>query len=419
MAESEAPRATDPVQRRTLGVLVVSQALGGLGSTIGVAVAAVLAEEVSGSKALAGLVQTAQVLGAAVASFLLASLMGRHGRRTGLVVGYLVGAVGAAACVLGGAVRSFPVLLLGGLLLGANSASNYQSRYAAADLATPRTRARALAVVLWATSVGAVLGPNLTGPSGTVAVDLGLPRLTGPFAFSVVAVLLAVVVVAVALRPDPLLVARERAGQVDVVRPGTSWGRVREVVTTHPGVAAGILAISAGHAVMVAVMVMTPLHMHHGGAQLEVIGIVVSVHVLGMYFFSPLVGWAADRFGRTLVLVAGAGILLVAMLLCGTSPMGASWRIGIGLLLLGVGWSCSTVAGSAMLTESTPLAARTDVQGAADLCMNGAAAVAAALAGVVMQELGFGALNLFGALLSLGVLAAVLVARREALGVAR
>lgn len=404
---------SDPVQRRTMSVLIVSQALGGLGTTIGVAVAAILAEDVSGSEALAGLVQTAQVLGAAIASYLLAALMGRRGRRVGLAVGYLIGATGAATCVLGGAVRSFPVLLIGGLLLGANSASNYQSRYAAADLATPQTRARALAIVLWATSVGAVLGPNLTGPSGQVAADLGLPKLTGPFAFSVVAVLLAVVVVWTMLRPDPLLVARERAGEVDVARPGTSWSRVRGVAAEHPGVAAGMLALAAGHAVMVAVMVMTPLHMHHGGATLELIGVVVSVHVLGMYFFSPLVGWLADRFGRTPVLVLGAVLLLLSMLIAGTSPTGGSWRIGIGLLLLGVGWSCTTVAGSAMLTESTPLAARTDVQGAADLLMNAAAALAGALAGVVMDKLGFGALSLFGAVLSLGVLAAIVLARRE------
>jgi MFS family permease len=220
-------------------------------------------------------------------------------------------------------------------------------------------------------------------------------------------------VVQVLLRPDPLLLARERAREARVVRAGTSWGRVREVAGHHPGVSAGILALSAGHAVMVGVMVMTPLHMHHGGAELEIIGVVVSVHVLGMYFFSPLVGWAADRLGRSSVLVAGAVILLAAMLVSGTAPEGASWQIGVGLLLLGVGWSCSTIAGSAMLTESTPLAARTDVQGAADLCMNGSAAVAGALAGVVMDQLGFGALNAFGAVLSGGVLLAVLLARRE------
>lgn len=403
------------VQRRTLGVLVASQALGGLGTTVGIAVAAILAEDVSGSESLAGLVQTFQVLGAAMASYLLATVMGSRGRRWGLVVGYGAGALGAGLCVLGGAVRSFPVLLVGALLLGSNSASNYQSRYAAADLAPPAKRARALAVVLWATSVGAVLGPNLTGPAGRVAHDLGLPRLTGPFVFSVVAVVLAAVVVGTLLRPDPLLLARELAGYSHAGRTGTSWGRVRRALSEHPGAGAGILAISTGHAVMVAVMVMTPLQMHHGGAELNVIGLVVSVHVLGMYFLSPVVGWAADRLGRLPVLVLGAFVLLVAVALAGTAPMGASVQIGAGLFLLGVGWSCCTVAGSALLTESTPLEARTDVQGAADLTMNGSAAVAGALAGVVMGALGFAMLNVFAAVLTLGVLVAVLVSRREPL----
>ena len=403
------------VQRRTLGVLVASQALGGLGTTVGIAVAAILAEDVSGSESLAGLVQTFQVLGAAMASYLLATVMGSRGRRWGLVVGYGAGALGAGLCVLGGAVRSFPVLLVGALLLGSNSASNYQSRYAAADLAPPAKRARALAVVLWATSVGAVLGPNLTGPAGRVAHDLGLPRLTGPFVFSVVAVVLAAVVVGTLLRPDPLLLARELAGYSHAGRTGTSWGRVRRVLSEHPGAGAGILAISTGHAVMVAVMVMTPLQMHHGGAELNVIGLVISVHVLGMYFLSPVVGWAADRLGRLPVLVLGALVLLVAVALAGTAPMGASVQIGVGLFLLGVGWSCCTVAGSALLTESTPLEARTDVQGAADLTMNGSAAVAGALAGVVMGALGFAMLNVFAAVLTLGVLVAVLVSRREPL----
>lgn len=406
-------RDVSRVQRRTLGVLVVSQALGGLGTTVGIAVAAILAEDVSGSESLAGLVQTCQVLGAAVASYALATVMGRRGRRQGLVVGYAAGALGAGLCVLGGAVRSFPLLLVGALLLGANSASNYQSRYAAADLASPSKRARALALVLWATSVGAVLGPNLTGPAGRVAHDLGLPRLTGPFVFSVVAVVLAAVVVAALLRPDPLLLARDLVGHDPAARSGTSWGRVRAVLASHPGAGAGILALSTGHAVMVAVMVMTPLQMHHGGAELNVIGLVVSVHVLGMYFLSPAVGWAADRLGRLPVLVLGALVLLTAVALAGTAPMGASLQIGVGLFLLGVGWSCCTVAGSALLTESTPLEARTDVQGAADLTMNGSAAVAGALAGVVMGALGFAMLNVFAAVLTLGVLAAVLVSRRE------
>jgi MFS family permease len=402
------------VQRRTVRVLVVSQSLGGLGTTVGIAVASVLAERVSGSEALAGMVQTCQVLGAAVASYLLAGVMGLRGRRVGLAVGYLIGAAGAAICVVGGVVDSFPLLLGGALLLGANSATNYQSRYAAADLAVPERRARALSVVLWATTFGAVLGPNLVGPAGRMAGAWGLPTLTGPFVVTVGVALVAALVLWTFLRPDPLLTARSQAGQAPTgPRRRTSWARVRELARIHPGIGAAVLAMSASHAVMVSVMIMTPLHMDHGGAELEVIGFVISIHVLGMFFFSPFIGALADRTGRPATLLAGATALWAALALAGSSAEGASLRIGVGLFLLGLGWSCCTVAASALITESTPLESRTDVQGAADLLMNVSAAVAGLAAGGVVELLGFGSLNVFAGVLVLGVLAAVAVARRE------
>jgi MFS family permease len=401
------------VQRRTVRTLVASQVLGGLGTTLGVAVAALLAEDVSGSEKLAGLAQTMQVLGAALASFLLARLMGRHGRRPGLAVGYLVGAAGAALCVVAGVVRSFELLLVAALLLGSTTAANNQSRYAATDLAVPARRARALSTVVWAATIGAVLGPNLTGLGGRAGHALGLPTLTGPFLFGMLGMLGAAAVVLLFLRPDPLLVAREAA--VDrgaVARSSTSWQRVREVVQARPAVAAGVCALALAHAVMVSVMVMTPLHMHHGGATLEVIGIVISAHVVGMYAFSPLVGLAADRFGRPFVLSGGAVVLFGSLALTGTSPAGASYQVGGGLFLLGLGWSLCTVSASTMLSEAAPLDARTDVQGAADLVMGVTAAVAGAVGGVIVGWAGFGWLTLFAAALVTGIATAAEFARR-------
>jgi MFS family permease len=409
----------EKVQRRTLGTLVAAQALGGLGITIGIAVAAILAEQILGSPELAGMAQTMQVLGAAVASFLLAHLMGRRGRRLGLMVGYLLGASGAALCVVAGVVDSFPILLAGTTLVGATTAANNQSRYAATDLAPPSRRARALSLVVWATTVGAVAGPNLTGFAGDVGTEVGLPRLTGPFVFGVLGMLAAALVIGMFLRPDPLLVAREaalgRGSRGDVLR-GTRWSRVLEVVRTRTNVSAGIAVLALAHAVMIAVMVMTPLHMHHGGAELEIIGVVVSAHVLGMFAFAPVVGWAADRFGRVPVMQAGAVVLFVSLGLAGTSPAGASWQIGWGLFLLGLGWSFCTVAASTLLSESAPVDARTDVQGAADLVMGLVAAAAGVAAGLVMGWLGFGALNIFAALLVTGVLTASEFARRSGRG---
>ncbi len=400
-------------QRRTVRTLVVSQAFGGLGISIGIAVAALLAEEVSGSEQLAGLPQTAQVLGAAVGSWLLARIMGRSGRRAGLATGYLLGSAGAGLCVVAGVLGSFPLLLVGATLLGATTAANNQSRYAATDLARPEARARALSVVVWATTLGAVAGPNLTGSAGRAGRILGVPVLTGPFLFALVGTLGAAAVVAVFLRPDPLLVAREAAlDRGEAARGRTSWRRVVEVLRTSPGVAAGSAALALAHTVMVAVMVMTPLHMHHGGATLEVIGVVISVHVLGMYALAPVVGWLADRLGRPLVLSAGAVVLLLALLLSGTAPAGASYQIGAGLFLLGLGWSLCTVAASALLSESAPLDARTDVQGAADLLMGLTAAAGGAVAGVVVGSLGYAALTVFAGLLVTGVATAAEYARR-------
>ncbi len=397
------------VQRHTVRTLVVSQAVGAVGVTIGVATASLLARDISGSETLAGLAQTFQVLGTAAAAYVLARVMRRRGRRIGIVLGYLAGATGALLAVLAGVVDSMAVLLVGAVLLGATSAVNSGSRYAATDLATEAHRARALSVVVWATTIGAVAGPNLVGVGGTVARPLGIPELTGGFAIGSVVLVLAAVWVWVRLRPDPLLLAQEAAGVVPDDAPhvrGRSWAAFTTVVRDVPAVGAAVVAMACAHAAMVTVMIMTPLHMEHGGAHLEVIGFVISIHVLGMFAFSPVVGWAADRFGRSPVLVAGGVVLLVSLALCGLSPEGSSWQIFAGLFLLGLGWSCATVAASTVIADRTPIEARTDVQGTSDMAMALTAAGGGAFAGVIVGSLGYPALALFAALLALAVVVA-------------
>jgi len=405
------------VQRRTIRTLATSQAVGALGITIGIATASLLARDLSGSEELAGLAQTTQVLGAAVGSWGLARLMGARGRRFGLVTGYLVGASGAVLAVVAGVVGSMALLLVGACLLGATSSANYAARYAATDLAAPATRGRSLSVVVWATTIGAVVGPNLTGPAGDLARRLDIPELTGPFALGAVGMLLAALVVWVRLRPDPLLLAREtRAATPAAVttssRPHGRRRPVREVLREQPAIAAAIAGLAAAHAVMISVMVMTPLHMEHGGSDLEVIGIVISVHVLGMYAFAPLVGMATDRFGRVTVMAVGGGVLLLSLLLCALAPEGSSPQIFVGLFLLGLGWSLATVSGATMVAELAPLESVTDVQGAADLTMGLAAAAGSAASGVIVGELGFPVLAAFASIFAVAVLVAATLAGR-------
>lgn len=394
------------VQRRTIATLIAAQIVGATGITIGIATASLLARDLSGSEKLAGLAQTFQVLGTAIAAFLLARLMSRRGRRVGLVTGYLLGAAGAVTAVVAGVLGSMPLLLAGAVLLGSTSAANSGARYAATDLAPVRTRARSLSTVVWASTIGAVAGPNLTGPAGALSGALHIPELTGPFAVGSIAMLAAAVIIGVFLRPDPLLVARAEAGVATTMPSGTSWGRAVAAVRERPVLGFAVAGLASAHAAMVSVMVMTPLHMEHGGAELRVIGFVISVHVLGMFAFSPVVGWLADRYGRAPVLVAGGVLLLISLVVASYSPEGSSWQIFVGLFLLGLGWSFATVASSTLVADHAPLEARTDVQGVADLIMGVTAAAAGGLAGVVVGVWGYSTL----ALLSLVLVAVVLAA---------
>ncbi len=326
----------------------------------------------------------------------------------GLVTGYVIGASGAALAVVAGTVGSMALLMVGAVLLGATTSANYAARYAATDLATPATRGRALSIVVWATTIGAVAGPNLTGPAADLADRLGIPELTGPFVLGAVGMLVAGLVVAVRMRPDPLLVARR--AHADEHRASASASTparpLAEVLRERPIIVAAIVGLAAAQTVMVSVMVMTPLHMEHGGAALRVIGIVISLHVLGMFGFAPLVGLAADRIGRPPVMAAGGIVLLVSLVLCAVSPEGSSVQIFSGLFLLGLGWSLATVAASTLVAEQAPIESLTSVQGTSDLVMNLAAAAGSAFSGIIVGELGFPELSMFASVFAAAVLIA-------------
>ncbi|HET8969769.1 MAG TPA: MFS transporter, partial [Candidatus Nanopelagicales bacterium] len=315
----------------------------------------------------------------------------RLGRRVGLSTGLVIAALGAVAVVVGAALPAMPLMFAGFLLTGAATAAGLQARYAATDLAAPAHRARDLSTVLWATTVGAVIGPNLADPADWVATRLGLPDLTGGYLVALVTFALGAVVVVLLLRPDPLLTARARhaaAGNAAVPHPALRHSL--QVIASCRGAGLALAAIAVGQTAMVAVMVMTPIHMLHVDVSLRIIGLVISVHILGMYALSPLVGLASDRLGRRTVLVAGAVLLLASCLVAGVAAADDAIQLGIGLFLLGLGWSCSLIAGSTLLTESVPEAERPGVQGASDLVMNSCGAIGGALAGLIIAVASYG-----------------------------
>ncbi|OKJ18617.1 MFS transporter permease [Streptomyces sp. CB00316] len=388
-------------------MLVVSQILGGLGVAIGIALAPMLATEVTGSEALSGLAPTASVAGTALLSLPLAALMTSRGRRPGLVLAYLIGALGGALVVLGTMARSFPLLLLGMAAFGAGSSANLQARFAAADLVGPEKRGRAISTVVWATTIGSVAGPNIAAPAGRLFRGSPVPETAGPYLWSAVAFLAAGVTVAVLLRPDPLLTARALAPRTPQGEGKRSLRAGVAAVRESPMAKLALGTVTVSHTAMVSIMVMTPVHLGGHGAGLQLIGLVISGHIAGMYAFSPVMGWLADRFGRLSVIGLAVGLLSCAALLAGTAGP-RHGQTALGLFVLGLGWSAGMIAGSALLTDSVPQDARAAVQGLSDLTMNAAAGIGGATAGVIVAQWGYGPLNATGAALLLPVAALAL-----------
>ena len=398
-----APGTADPrptteasVQTRTLAVLSIAQVIGGIGVGASVSVGALLAEDLSGSAALSGMAATLTTLGAALWALPLAAAAQRRGRRIALTSGWLLAAVGATGAIGAATAGSFALLLPALLLMGAGNAANLQSRFAATDLAPAGSRARSLGLVVWSTTLGAVAGPNLTDPGAALARAIGVPELSGPFVFSAVAAVSAALVLTLALRPDPLLLARRLSDADLTARPRVSARAGLAAIRSHPHARSALIVIVSSHAVMVAVMAMTPVHLHRHGTSLTLIGLTISLHIAGMYALSPVAGWLADRHGRTTAVLTGLSLLLTATLITATAGS-SSTRIGLGLIVLGLGWSFSTVAASTQLAESVPASERPKVQGTSDLLMNLAAATSGALSGLAVAGIGFSGLSLLAA----------------------
>jgi MFS family permease len=386
------------IQKKVIKVLTTAQILSGVGGAGTVAAGSLLVASISKSETLAGLAQTSGVLGAAAMALPLSRLTQRGGRRLGLAVGYAVGVVGALFAVVGGTQRLLFLMLTGTFLLGAAAAAGYQARFAAVDLATDQFRSRQLSFVVWGSTIGAVAGPNLMEPSGNLADSLGLPRLVGPYVVAFVTLSVATLVIWLFLRPDPYLTAmhvREESEDHHEILPAK---KALRLIRGNPRALFAIAAIAIGHVAMVSVMVMTPIHMARFDVSLTIIGLVISVHIAGMYALSPLVGFLSDKLGRETVIQIGVLILLFSMVIAGTARPKDSVTLGIGLFSLGLGWSCTLIAGSALLSESVGEELRPSAQGASDLVMNLMGAGGGALAGLIIGMMGYGWLCIFAAI---------------------
>jgi MFS family permease len=386
-------------------------ALGSTGHIAAVTVATIVAKDLAGTTILSGAPSAAVVLGAAMGATLLSRLMVSRGRRGGLVLGYVIGVTGALVATVAVSTRSLPLFMFGIVLIGFGNSSNLLSRYAAADLFPVARRASAIGLVVWGSTFGAVLGPNLVGWAGEVSVSIGLPTLAGAYLLPIVFVGAAALLSFVILRPDPYELAHRPEADEPERAPG---GSSLEAILRRPHVPAVVVALVAGQAVMVLIMTMTPLHMADHGHDLAAVGLVISGHTFGMYALSPISGRLTDRFGSAAIVTAGLTVIALSAVLSAVAPPDGGPILFLALFLLGYGWNLGFVAGSALLTHGLEIAERTRLQGVTDALIWSSSAAASIGSGVVVAVAGFTALGILGAALVV-IPAWLVIARRRVL----
>ena len=409
-----------PEQRRTLAILLLAQILSGLGLAAGITVSALLAEEMLGSSRFSGLPTVFFTIGSAVAAVGVGRISQRLGRRVGLSAGYLAGSLGSVGVAVAASVGNI-VLLFGSMLVyGAGVSTNLQARYAGADLAAPSRRGRAVSIVLVATAVGAIAGPNLVSATGTLAIQIGIPALAGPFLLAAAAYASAAVVLWLLLRPDPLLLARSIAAgpHLGLGQAAAPSGPIADVPRrSHSGrtwswaVASGAGILILTQLIMVAIMTMTPIHIEHHGHSIAITGLVIGAHVAGMFLPSPFSGWLVDRFGYLPIAVAAGLTLLAAGLLAASAPVDSVTTLALALVLLGLGWNLGLVSGTTVVTDAVPLATRARTQGTVDLGIALAGAGAGLSSGLIITASSYATLSLLGGVLALSIIPIAAVAR--------
>ncbi len=411
---SEQPVLTEEyrkaVQRRTLGVLFASAIFGRAAMSIGFVVSALIMAEILGSSTWAGASTAAITVGTALSASGLASYMARKGRRPGLALGYAAAAVGGAVAFFGSSQLVLVPYLIGLVLIGVGQGGTNVARYAAADLAEPSGRSKAISYVVFASTIGAVGGPALAGIAGDLGERYGYDELVGPFGFAAIFFILGGLVIQFGLRPDPLVVSGGTV--VDTTKEKARFRRSMNVIMASPTARLALIGLVISQAVMVMVMAMTPLHMKEHGHSVGLVGWVLSAHTAGMFAFAPLAGWVSDRFGRVLAILVGGGVLVAATVMTALAGEAPALLMFPGLYLLGLGWSFGMVASSALLTESVPAEDQVAAQGAADLVTSFTSGAGALGSGLVFTMAGFHILSGVGIVASgMMVVAAMMIYR--------
>lgn len=388
------------LHKRTLLVVLLSQTLGGAGLAAGITVGALLAKEMLGAASVTGLPTALFTLGSALAAYLVGRITQKYGRRIGLSLGFITGAIGALGVVIAANINSIVLLFISLFIYGAGTSTNLQARYAGTDLAEDHQRAKSVSIAMVATTFGAVAGPNLVAPMGHVAEFFQMPALAGPFLLSVFAYSAAGIVFFLLLKPDPLLVARYLAERnVKLVKEVSQPEAGKNV--QRIGIIVGTTVLVLTHIVMVAIMTMTPLHMQHHGNAMSAIGLTIGLHVAAMYLPSLITGSLVEKLGRTKMVVASAITLTFAGLLAAFAPGESTFLLTVALILLGLGWNFGLISGTAIVIDSTTIQTRAKTQGSIDVGVALGGSIGSLLSGVVVAYSSYGTLGFLGVYLSL------------------
>ncbi|MEC0094064.1 MFS transporter [Paenibacillus macquariensis] len=398
----DSPIKQRQLYRRTLLIVVISQIFGGAGLAAGITVGALLAQDMLGTDSFTGVPAALFTLGSAGAALLVGQLSQRFGRRLGLATGFLLGGIGAIGVVMSALTNNVLLLLVSLLIYGSGTATNLQARYAGTDLANSRQRATAISIAMVSTTFGAVAGPNLVDVMGRFAMSIGVPALAGPFILAAAAYIIAGMVLLVFLRPDPLIVAKAIATDVqnqnerDLLDANSI-----SLAVNKRGIIVGATVMVLTQIVMIAIMTMTPVHMGHHGHNLKAVGLVIGFHVGAMYLPSLLTGILVDKIGRKLMALASGATLLAAAIVAAIAPADSILVLIIALSLLGLGWNFGLISGTALILDSTHPSTRAKTQGSVDVLIALAGASGGALSGMVLAYSSYTTLSLAGGILSL------------------
>ncbi|WGF39611.1 MFS transporter [Lysinibacillus capsici] len=409
----ESPEKLKNLYRRVLIVVSLSQIFGGAGLAAGITVGALLAQQMLGTDAYAGVPSALFTLGSAGAAFIVGKLSQRYGRRIGLSTGFIVGGLGAIGVVLATLMNSIVLLFASLLIYGAGTATNLQARYAGTDLANNKQRATAISTTMLMTTFGAVLGPNLVEWMGKVALSIGIPALAGPFLLSALAFIMAGLVLFTMLRPDPLEIAKAIEAHKQKMNKENQTPSM-PISSNKRGLAVGATVMVLTQIVMVAIMTMTPVHMKHHGHGLAEVGIVIGFHVGAMYLPSLVTGILVDKIGRTAMSIASGITLLLAGVVAAFAPSDSMVLLIVALSLLGLGWNFGLISGTAQIVDATEPSTRAKTQGKMDVFVALAGASGGALSGIVVANSSYAVLSLAGGLLSLVLIPVVIWSRRAA-----